>query len=130
MGAHDWYRNTSWDPNIAAAFNARIARSRQPWSKWQYFHCQAGMLAVRGYVDEALQLYERSLIEVKNIEPDWKRHSLGSIGRLLLKQGKLDEAKAALEAAVEACSLDDAHLRTTDEDEPEAVLRRMLSSTT
>jgi len=44
MGQHDWYRNTTWDKEIEAAFEARWNRSRSECSKIQYLRIQAGIL--------------------------------------------------------------------------------------
>jgi len=128
MGRHDWYRNRTWDASVAADFNARIARSRQPWSKWQYLTIQAGMLVGNGFVDDGLALYRRSLTDVKDVEPSWRRVSLTHIGEILMEQGKHAEAHVALRDAIKACSYKQARIHVTDEREPEALLKKLTST--
>ena len=42
MSADDWYRNSDWDAEIEAAFEARLARSRS--QKAQYLRIQGSIL--------------------------------------------------------------------------------------
>ena len=44
MGRHDWYRNVDWNPQIEAAFRAKLSRARK---RVQYLKIQAGTLARR-----------------------------------------------------------------------------------
>lgn len=55
MGAHDWYRNTSWSDEIEAQFFAKLNRART--QRDQYLAIQAIILAPT-YPDVALRLVE------------------------------------------------------------------------
>ena len=44
MGTDNWYRNKTWDNNIAADFEARLKRSRGTYNKAQYLRIQASYL--------------------------------------------------------------------------------------
>lgn len=55
MSSDDWFRNTEWTPEIAAAFEARLRRARR---KAQYLRIQACTLA-KHRPDVALALLER-----------------------------------------------------------------------
>ena len=44
MGREDWYRNTSWNDEIEAAFRERLNRSRQLFHKAQYLRIQGNIL--------------------------------------------------------------------------------------
>ena len=52
-GRGDWFRNTEWNDEIAAAFYTKLARARS--QKPQYLYIQAGCLAER-YPEVALDL--------------------------------------------------------------------------
>jgi hypothetical protein len=107
LARDDWYRCKDWTPQERATFDEKIARSRSPWSKWQYFTCQAGLLFFHGRApvsrEEALRLLERSLTEVADIEPEWAAQSLASIGECELALGRLDQAELHLREARERC---------------------------
>lgn len=107
MPRDDWYRCKDWTPQERATFDEKIARSRSPWSKWQYFQCQAGLLFYHGRAadsrEEALRLLERSLVEVRDIEPGWAAHTLIDLGQYELAMGRLDDAERHLLEARERC---------------------------
>lgn len=107
MGRHDWYRCKDWTPQERATFDDKIARSRSPWSKWQYFSCQAGLLFFHRRApdsrEQALRLLERSLTEVRDIAPEWAAQSLASLGEYELAMGRLDDAERHLREARERC---------------------------
>jgi len=54
MGRHDWYRNETWNDEIAAAFEARLDRSRGDSNKAQYLRIQAGYLLNSSYTQTQL----------------------------------------------------------------------------
>lgn len=56
----DWYRNRHWDAEIAATFEAKIARART--QKAQYLYLQGQALAL-SHPDVALDLLSRSILE-------------------------------------------------------------------
>jgi hypothetical protein len=69
-----WYTTADWDGEARELFETRIARSRRPWSRWQYFTIKAGALHRSGGPAEreaAVRLLRRSLTEVRSPEPDW-----------------------------------------------------------
>jgi hypothetical protein len=55
MGRDDWWRNTSWDEDLEAAFFNKIARAR---NKSFYLRCQAGFLA-SSHPEIALRLLDQ-----------------------------------------------------------------------
>src|SRR5262245_57852255 len=55
MGRHDWFRNTSWDDAIEAAFLQKLKRARE---KAQYLRIQASTLA-SSHPDVALRLLDQ-----------------------------------------------------------------------
>lgn len=92
----DWHRCKDWTLAERERFDAKIARSRQPWSKWQYFRGQALLLFWHGRSAdakaEAVRLLERSLVEVA-----------GACGSALMKEPELaQEIVKAVRAALPA----------------------------
>ena len=56
--SENWYRNTEWTPEIAAAFDAKLARSRT--QKAQYLRIQGSILAEH-HPRAARELFERCI---------------------------------------------------------------------
>jgi tetratricopeptide (TPR) repeat protein len=54
VGRRDWFRNSSWDPQIEAAFRERLRRAK---NKSQYLRIQASTLA-KSFPDVALRLLD------------------------------------------------------------------------
>jgi len=44
MATEEWFRNTTWNKDIDAEFEARLKRSRGSFHKAQYLRIQAGYL--------------------------------------------------------------------------------------
>jgi tetratricopeptide (TPR) repeat protein len=63
MGRHDWYRNTTWTPEVQAAFRSRLDRSRGRFKKAQYLRIQALYLAEAALLEPAIQLLNELLGE-------------------------------------------------------------------
>lgn len=108
MGSRDgWYRCKDWSVDERAVFDARIARSRQPWSKWQYFFCQANLLFYHGRAADsraqAVRLLERSLVEVAPIDDAWAAESLASLAEFTLALGQRAAAEAHVLEAARRC---------------------------
>lgn len=61
MNRHDWYRNTTWSPDVQAAFYDRLHRARGSFNKAQYLRIQAACLAEAGHYEPALQLLDEML---------------------------------------------------------------------
>lgn len=121
MGTNDWYRNRDWNAEIEAAFEAKFARTRQPWSRWQYLTIQAGMIA-REHRDVALALLRRS-IELKGVEPGWVSRSYHRMGELVMD----DDRHAALEflrKSIQACAPTDRRISGPKTPEEQLVLLR------
>lgn len=96
MGREDWYRNSTWNEEIRAAFFARLARSRSDGSKAQYLRIQALCLQEAGTAD----LYEVALTlldEMLAKYPDAidAAGAMTQRGQCLEGLGRIDEAIAA-----------------------------------
>lgn len=108
MGSRDdWSRCKDWTIDERAVFDGRIARCRQPWTKWQRFVCQGYLLFYHGRAadsrTEAVRLLERSLREVSPIEDEWAADSLASLAEFALALGQPDRARAHIDAAAARC---------------------------
>lgn len=93
MSRHDWYRSTAWDPQIAEAFEARLARAR---SKEQYLRIQASHLTT-SHPDTALALLDRYFALPDQLDA---AHAHVDQATAFLTQGRLQEALEALKAAL------------------------------
>lgn len=122
MSRHDWYRNRDWSEAIAAAFDAKFARTRQPWSRWQYLTIQAGMLG-RRFPDAAAGLYLRS-IELSGVEPSWLTVSYQRLAMLHLHRGERPEAIELLRKSIEACPRESRSIISGKS--PEELLARLI----
>jgi len=98
----DWFRNWAWDDEIAAAFDARLARAR---GKAQYLNIQAyTLLATRP--DVAAGLARRAIAIGDPAET--ARGGL-YLGTALAIAGDLDGAIEALEGSIEAQRIEPLH---------------------
>lgn len=71
MGREDWYRNKTWNPEIAAAFEARLKRSRSEFAKAQYLRIQGDCLifsADPGLRTVGLELTKRVVAEYPEVK--------------------------------------------------------------
>jgi hypothetical protein len=99
MSSEDWYRNAEWSDEIAAAFFARLRRSRK-WNTAQYLRIQASYLAKRS-PKVALDLIEKFF----ELEPDQTKiecvsaHLVRANAYIKLRDSK--NALTSFEAAVE-----------------------------
>jgi tetratricopeptide (TPR) repeat protein len=99
----EWYRRTSWTPDDARDFQARLRRSRSQFHKAQYLRLQAFHLAEVGTAEllaAALELLHQLLTEVP--EPSQLASALQQKGQCHADLGQPSEAFAAFESAVEA----------------------------
>jgi hypothetical protein len=122
MSKHDWYRNTTWNSEVEEAFEAKFARTRQPWSRWQYLTIQAGMIR-SDHPDVARDLLLRS-IDLDGVEPGWVSNSYLSLGQLELAHGNRPLAIDFLRRSVEACPPDHRGIRGPHT--PEQLLIQLL----
>lgn len=104
MGRDDWYRSTTWTPEIRDAFEAKLRRSRGAIHKAQYVTIQAGSLASSddpATVAAALALFDRVLAEFPG--ETWNEASVHA-GRAncLVSLGRTDDALDALRASLAA----------------------------
>lgn len=98
MGAGDWYRNKSWNDDIAAAYFAKLKRARR---RSEYLRVQAYYL-VDDFPLAALDLIDRYFSERRDGNPDVMDSSVyGSKARALLSLGRDAEALEALESALQ-----------------------------
>ena len=93
-GQNDWYRNTEWNDEIAAAFHAKLARARS--QKPQYLVIQAGCLA-RAHPQAALVLIGQYFATGDTFHASSARN-IESTAYLAI--GKPEDAVAALKRAL------------------------------
>lgn len=94
MSADNWFRNTEWSEAIASQFEAKLRRARR---KEQYLRIQACMLAP-SRPDVAHVLLDRYF----EMQDDFD-HAQAHVDRATayLSEGKIEEAIASYEAAIE-----------------------------
>ena len=94
--SEQWYRNRDWDPQIAAAFEAKIARGRS--QKAQHLMIQGQALIAR-HPDVAIDLLRRSIA----LENEFHVNQANCyLAMAHLARGDIDAALAAYLAALEA----------------------------
>lgn len=93
--SESWYRNTEWTPQIEAAFNAKLARSRG--QKAQYLRIQGSILVSR-HPEAALELLHRC-IELEDEMTLAAAHQDAAHSHY--RMGDLELALRSLEAAIE-----------------------------
>jgi len=91
----DWYRNSEWSPQIAADFEARLARARG--QRTQYLSLQ-GQALIAHHPDIAETLLERAVASSDAFETV---RALAFLAQARLAVGKVDGALAAYEEALE-----------------------------
>jgi hypothetical protein len=95
----DWFKNTTWTPEIAAEFEQRIARSRA--DKRHQLTTQASLLVRHGVPDVGLALYRRAA-ELPKLTADERTLTYGMLARALISLLRFEEADEAARAAVGA----------------------------
>ena len=94
MASDNWYRNTHWDAEIEAAFNAKLARSRS--QKAQYLQIQGSILKDRD-PPAAIRLLQRCIEEGDDFHI---AHAWLDMAHAHYVLGEVDAALERLEAAV------------------------------
>lgn len=93
----DWYRYNSWDEQVAADFEARLARAR-PFSRAQYLSLQGhALLSSHPEVSEELLVRAVSLADASEFQRACCYLALSRVA-----QGKIDPAIAAYNLAIDA----------------------------
>ena len=95
MTGEDWYRNGDWNDEIASAFEAKLARSRD--QKPQYLRIQ-GSLLKDSHPAVALQLLDRCVAEG---DPAFIAHALLESAHALYVMGEIDRSLDRLEAVLD-----------------------------
>jgi hypothetical protein len=93
VNRHDWFRNTSWDPEIEAAFFKRLARAKD---KSQYLRIQASTIASR-FPEVALRLLDQYFASGEHSDT---AQAYVDRATTYLCLGRLDSAVLAYEAAL------------------------------
>ena len=95
MSKEDWYRNTNWNDQIEAEFEARLKRSRGNYHKAQYLRIQASYL-----LDSDIKTVQEKGIEyMKRVIADYPEEHSSSIfgneqlGDFYLKEKFYDKAE-------------------------------------
>lgn len=98
----EWFRNTDWNEEIEAAFDARVGRARD---KAQYLNIQAHTLLAT-HPEVAAKLCRRV---VALNDPSQTARGWLYLGTALAAQGDFDGAISSLESAIEAEQRDPIH---------------------
>jgi hypothetical protein len=104
----DWYTSADWDDAARELFDTRIRRSRQPWSKWQYFRGKANALFFSKDPDKlaaAIAMLHRALVEVPDIKPDWASSTYHRPGQFAEAAGDASPAEQYYRRATTACAI-------------------------
>lgn len=91
----DWYRNTDWNAEIEASFEARLARTRG--QRAQYLRIQGSTLK-DSHPEVAIRLLARC---VEAGEPMLVAHALQDMAHAYYRRGDIDAALDTLEDALE-----------------------------
>lgn len=95
MGSEDWYRNTRWNAEVEAAFEAKLARSRN--QKAQYLRIQGSILK-DSHPAAAIRLLGRCIEEG---DPFHIAHALLDTAHAYYVMGEVERALETLEATME-----------------------------
>lgn len=93
MAGNEWFRNTTWTPEVASHFELKLRRAR---NKGEYLRVQATYL-VRDHPKVAIELVDRYLALPNECSQSW---ALCTKARALEALGRLGEAVAAYEQAL------------------------------
>src|SRR5688572_5889516 len=94
----DWFKNTSWTPQIAAKFESKLARARH---KRQPLTTQAALLGKAGFPDESFALYRRAA-DLPGLEADERSVVLAWLAQALIAGGRFEAAVEAARQGAEA----------------------------
>ena len=122
MGREDWYRNTSWNAEIEAAFREKLARSRS--SRPQYLCIQASCLA-RSHPKDALRLIDEYFAtgDTFDVPNAWCARAEANIAL-----GSIREAIAAFKEALSWEAEHPGHISTARLDLPMMVAEYRLAT--
>lgn len=103
MATDEWFRNTSWDNNIEADFEARLKRSRGAIHKAQYLRIQASYLLNNSNKDiqqVGVRLMDRL---IKDYQTEEFSTTLGheQLGDYYFKSGDFDKAEKHFRLVIE-----------------------------
>lgn len=95
MSREDWYRNTSWNDQIQAEFEARLKRSRGNFHKAQYLRIQASYLlnsSVNTFQEKGIEYMERV---IKDYPEEYSSTIFGNeqLGDYYLNNNLFDKAE-------------------------------------
>lgn len=111
MARDDWFRSTTWNDQIEAAFNSKLERARK---KDQYLRIQAHTL-IETHPEVTLHLIERYFNQECRF---FDASALDDRAKALARLGRLDEAYGAYESALKVESEFPGHKTTAFVDYP------------